>query len=217
MVRSIAMWRRTHAGDVPTHAALAAWCLEGLPNWGTIWRGCAWRLRAWRIPPRWSAGDWFEELEAEGVAAAWQAVRAYDPVRGIPLSAFVRRRVLFGVRTRYRQEWAYARHCGCEPPADGDADARPSDAQPSAPDAHEALQGPLARLPESDRGLIDDLFWGGRTEADIAGELGISQPTVSRRKRAIMLRLRHSFEISRQEVPPLEIAEIRTAGFDRKF
>ena len=103
----------------------------------------------------------------------------------------MRRRILFGVRARYRQEWAYAVHCGCEPSADGGAS--PSDAAPSAPHAYEALQGPLARLAEPDRLLIQHLFWGGRTEADVAGELGISQSGVSRRKRAIILGLRRSF------------------------
>jgi hypothetical protein len=170
---------------------MASWCLDGLPDWGTIWVSCARRFRAWRIPPRWSDSDWSEEMEAQGVAAAWQAVRDHDPARGVPLGAFVRRRVLFAVLARYRQEWAYAVHCGWGPPAD--EGASPSDAAPFPPRAYETLQDPLARLADPDRRLIEDLFWGGRTEADVAGELGISQPAVSRRKRAILLGLRRSF------------------------
>src|SRR5512135_78795 len=142
MVLPSSMRRRTHEGGVTTYTAMESWCLDGLPDWGTIWGGCARRFRAWRIPPRWSVGDWFEEIQAQGVAAAWQALRDYEPARGVPLSAFVRRRILFGVRARYRQEWAYAVHCGCEPPADGGAS--PSDAAPSAPHAYEALQDLLA-------------------------------------------------------------------------
>jgi DNA-directed RNA polymerase specialized sigma subunit len=173
---------------------MASWRVEGLPDWGAIWAGCARRVRAWHIPPRWSAGDWSEEVQAQGVAAAWQAVRDYDPARGVPLGAFVRRRVLFGVRARHRQEWAYAVHCGCGTLAD--ASASPSDTVTSASLAYEALQGPLARLAEPDRRLIEHLVWGGRTEADVAGELGISQSAVSQRKRAIILGLRRSFGIS---------------------
>ena len=66
-----------------TQTAMAEWCLDGLPDWGTIWVGCARRFRSWRIPPRWSVGDWFEELQAQSIAAAWQALRDYDP-RGRP-------------------------------------------------------------------------------------------------------------------------------------
>jgi hypothetical protein len=192
------MRRWEHEGGVPMPTLMALRCLDGLPEWGTIWGSCARRFRAWRTPPRWSVDDWFEEMQAQGVATAWQALRDYDPARGVPLSAFVRVRVLVGVRARYRQEWAYAVHCGCEPPADGGAS--PSDAAPSTPNAYEVLQGPLARLAEPDRRLIEHLFWGGRTEADVAGELGISQPAVSQRKRAIILGLRRSFATLKDEI-----------------
>jgi DNA-directed RNA polymerase specialized sigma24 family protein len=198
MARSSSMRRREHEGGVPMHTLMASRCLDGLPEWGTIWGSCARRFRAWRTPPRWSVDDWSEEMQAQGVAVAWQALRDYDPARGVPLSAFVLRRVLFGVRARHRQEWAYAVHCGCVPPADGGAS--PSDAASSTPNAYEALQGPLARLAEPDRRLIEHLFWGGRTEADVAGELGISQPAVSQRKRAIILVLRRSFASLEKEI-----------------
>ena len=46
------------------------------------------RIRSWRVPPNWSRSDWFEELTAVGTAAAWQAVREFDPERGIPLAGF---------------------------------------------------------------------------------------------------------------------------------
>jgi DNA-directed RNA polymerase specialized sigma24 family protein len=187
------MWRRAHEGGVPTQAAMASWCPDGRHEWGTIWGGCARRFRAWRIPPRWSAGDWSEEIQAEALAAAHQALHDFDPARGVPLIAFVRRRVLFGVRARYRKEWSHSVHCGRGLPSDGGA--APSDDVSSAPLAYEALQAPLARLSEIDRRLIEHLFWGGRTEAELAGELGISQSAVSRRKRAIILVLRRSFGI----------------------
>jgi DNA-directed RNA polymerase specialized sigma24 family protein len=190
MARSSAMRRRADEGGGPTQAALASWCPDGRTEWGTIWGGCTWRSRAWGIPPGWSAGDWSEEIQAEALAAVCQALHDYDATRGVPLVAFVRERVEFGMRARYRKEWAHSVHCGCELPSDGGEDR--SDAPSSTRQAYEALQGPLARLSEPDRRLIEHLFWGRRTEAELASELGISQSAVSRRKQAIILVLRRS-------------------------
>jgi RNA polymerase sigma-70 factor (ECF subfamily) len=191
MERSSSIRLPAYRDRPPTQAAMAAWRVEGLPDWGAIWAGCVRRVRAWRIPPRWSAGEWSEEVQAQGVAAAWQAVRDYDPARGVLLGAFVHRRVLFAVRARYREEWAYSLHFVSDLPAEGREG--PSDTASSAPLAYEALRDPLARLSKADRRLIERLFWRGLSETELAGELGISQSTVSRRKRAIILSLRRSF------------------------
>ena len=56
------------------------------------------------------------------------------------------------------------------------------------------LQGPLTGLTEADRRLMGGLYWQGRSEADMATELGISQPAVNRRKRSIIQRLHRSIE-----------------------
>jgi DNA-directed RNA polymerase specialized sigma subunit len=44
----------------------------------------------------------------------------------------------------------------------------------------------LAFLPESERWLIQELFWGRRTAADIAAWMGVSQQAVSTRKQVIL-------------------------------
>jgi DNA-directed RNA polymerase specialized sigma24 family protein len=190
MARTAKPRRRAYEGEGPRLAAIASMCLESIPDWNAIWAGCARRFRSWRIPPRWSLGDWMEEIQAQGLAAAWQARCDYDPARGVPLGAFVRRRVLSGVLTRYRQEWAYAVRVGFEVPAA--EEAGPPAATPDAPQVGDALQGPLTRLAEPDRWLIERLFWHGKTESDVASELGISQPAVNRRKRAIIHDLRRA-------------------------
>jgi DNA-directed RNA polymerase specialized sigma subunit len=148
------------------------------------------RIGPSRVPPNWSARDWLEEVRALGAAAAWQARSDYDPARGVPLDAFVHQRVLSRIRTRYRQELSYAAHCGRGRITEA-AESRSGDSS-SAPRAHEALRGPLARLSECDRWLIERLFWDGWTEARVAREWGVSQQAVSKRKWAILFHLRIS-------------------------
>src|SRR5205814_4140325 len=77
--------------------------------WPVLWARCWMRVRSWRVPPRWSAGDWWDEARAQGQAAACRAWREFDARRLVPLDAFLYRRVVDAVWTRYRQEWAYGR------------------------------------------------------------------------------------------------------------
>jgi RNA polymerase sigma factor (sigma-70 family) len=55
--------------------------------------------------------------------------------------------------------------------------------------AFEALALALEQIPRRERWLLDLIFWQDRTEADIADELRISQPAVSKRKRVALLHL----------------------------
>ena len=52
------------------------------------------------------------------------------------------------------------------------------------------LDEALAKLSEEERYLITQLFYLGRTERDLANELGISQYTVNRNKHKILKKLR---------------------------
>ena len=69
------------------------------------------------------------------------------------------------------------------------------------PDAttFEALHQGLAQLAGPDRWLIERLFWDGNTEAEVAEELGISQPAISKRKCAIIRKLRSRLDPSGKE------------------
>lgn len=140
------------------------------------------------MPPNYAPADWAEEMRAQGSAAACQALCDFDPERGVPLGAFVRQRVLAGARTRYRQEWAYALRVAAL-----DADPERAEADPEI-----TLCCALARLPEPDRRLIEQLFWERSTEAEIGQALGISHQAVSKRKRAILRELRAWLEVSRK-------------------
>jgi RNA polymerase sigma factor (sigma-70 family) len=155
------------------------------------------QARAWRVPPRWSACDWFDELQAEGAAAAIQAECVYDSGRGVPLGAYIRLCVRHRLLERYHKEWSHALRWVYVP----ELPEYSIEDVPCSPSESDDLQGALARLPddlqgalacliESDRGLIDRLYWRGETESEVGSSLGISQQAVSKRKRSVLRKLR---------------------------
>jgi DNA-directed RNA polymerase specialized sigma24 family protein len=184
------------AKDDPTADALKA-----------VLQSCRRRVRSWRVPPKYSRDDWFEEIEATQALAAWQAACAYDPSSGIKYKAFVYQKVMAGALTRYRQEWSYAlRFISTDECAictslsngafdsDGSADSggTPSWCPPvniACPIA-EDLDAALTALSKAERDLIQALFLHECSEAEIGRALGISQRAVSKRKHAILKLLR---------------------------
>lgn len=125
-------------------------------------------------------------MQAQAAAAAVQAVCEYDATLGVPLGAYVRSRIMAGALTRSRQEWRYGLRYG----ADADPPVRSIEDAPPSGVVQESVRGELNQLPDSDRLLIERLYWDGWTEAEVAAELGISQPAVNKRKRAILDKLR---------------------------
>lgn len=138
-------------------------------------------------------------MRAEAACAAWQAVSDYDPSLSVPFSAFARQRVLTSTLTRYRQEWAYAFRSAQE------HDPESSNSKLLDSTATEVFNdwpvSALARLSKPDLWLIEQLFLRDRTEADIATQIGITQPAISKRKRAIVMQLRriHRSSLTRSE------------------
>jgi DNA-directed RNA polymerase specialized sigma24 family protein len=159
-----------------------------LPEYADALRGPLRRIHTWRAPPNWSVRDWREEMEAHCAAAMVQAAHDYDPVLGVPLDAFIRLRVLHSALTRYRREWAFALRCA--PEADDETRRSAASGFPGCATVEALLPDALARLPESSRLLIEQLFWKQRTEADIARQLGISQSAICKRKKALLNELR---------------------------
>jgi DNA-directed RNA polymerase specialized sigma24 family protein len=175
----------------------------GIPDWPAIWSACARRIRGWPVPSHWSAADWREEVRALAAAEAWQALCDFDRGRGLPLGQFVRHRVLARVLARHRQEWAYGQRCR-PGPASALEGRRPDGATPAERDPL-ALRDLLDGLSSADRGLLVSLYWDGRTEAEVAERMGISQPAVNKRKRAALRAL------GTKIVP--EIREISGCGY----
>ncbi len=163
-------------------------------EWSDVLDRCLRRIRTWRVPPNCSYQDWMEEMRAQGAAAAWQAVCEFDPDRGVPLSAFLHRRVLTSLLTRYRQDWSYALHCV----EWNEALASCEDSDPLLEAAHSDLYAALALLRERDRRLVTHLFWRQYTEAEIAQSSHISQQAISKRKRVVLKTLRTYLEVERE-------------------
>jgi DNA-directed RNA polymerase specialized sigma24 family protein len=180
------------------------------PDCFAVLENCFGRIRSWRVPPNWLARDWFDEIKAHGVAASYQAIRDFDPKRGVPLGAFVYQRVIARVLTRHRQEWTYALHVvsgypenvvGADSPSRGEWGHHVPTAATAPWQAYEALRDIIASLPEPHQWLIKQLFWHERTEEDIARALGIGRRAVNKRKHAILHSLREALKASavRQE------------------
>jgi len=121
------------------------------------------------------------------------------PGKGVPFACHIQQRVAARVRTRYRQEWFYALRFLSEISQDCSPTENVSAPEPSSrsdaiaePDrsAFLAIREAVADLPESQRGLIEHIFWHGRTETELALVLGIGQRAVNKRKQAALDSLR---------------------------
>jgi RNA polymerase sporulation-specific sigma factor len=155
---------------------------------------CCRRICSWRVPPNWSATQWFQEIIADALCAACEAERDYDPSRGVPFCGFLYQRVLARALTRYRQEWRFAsRFELAAGNTDSEGRLNPSSSV-MVPDSRQLNDGELhcalAALPDIDRSIIEQIFWHERTEAELAQTIGISQPAVNKRKRLALLKLR---------------------------
>lgn len=174
--------RDVNVTGLPTNSGSIAF------DWLVVWLECERRLRTWRIPPRWSSRDWLEEMRAEGAAAALIATRNYQPRYNVPLGVYVRMRIMGQILTRYRKEWAYALR---QVSADWIDDASVEVGSEQVALLNDELQWVLAQLCETDRKLIERLYWCEETEAEIAKTLGLSQQAVNKRKHCILQSLRN--------------------------
>jgi DNA-directed RNA polymerase specialized sigma24 family protein len=161
-------------------------------DWPTLWARCWARIRTWQVPPRWSPGEWRDEARAQGALAACEAHRAFEPGRQVPLDAFLYLRVVESVWTRYRQEWSFGRRCR----PDATLPDRPA-AGLDWPDSEllDRLVSMLGNLSEGEQRLIRRLFWDGRTEDELALELGVTRQAINLRKQKLLHGLRSELSI----------------------
>jgi RNA polymerase sigma factor (sigma-70 family) len=164
------------------------------------------QARQWRCPIHWDGKEWQKELDAIAQAAAFEACFYFDEQRGITLEIFVFWQVLTALRDFHRREWAYfAFHCGhlTKVSDEGEAGEGDESAEVCEEVATEGLEREwrrylifwaLERLSERERQVMKRLYWDGRTEVEIAHELGISQQAVSKIKRKAIQKLRELLE-----------------------
>jgi RNA polymerase sigma factor (sigma-70 family) len=149
------------------------------------------------VPPNWSNCDWFEELTAVGMAAAWQAVCEFDPEREVPLAGFAYCRMMTRCLARYRKEWRYVLHVAASDSREEattfkhpDFTASSTEKVNGAHPSNDHLRDVVSALPAAQRRLIEQLFWAERTEIEVANTMGINQSTINRRKHDILKGLR---------------------------
>ncbi len=104
----------------------------------------------------------------------------------MPLDAFLYRRVVESVWTRYRQEWSFGRRCR---PAARLADLAATGAERHESELFERLEAILQTFDEGELRLIRQLFWDGCSEDDLARELGVTRQAVNKRKQKLLRRL----------------------------
>ncbi len=134
-------------------------------------------------------------MEAEATAAALQAMRDFDPTRGVPWETFLHLRIIHAALARHRREWAFAIH-RVSITAWDESEMTKDGSLPSHEATLDLLQVAMRRLSASDSRLIKDLFWEGKTEAGLGKALGISQQAVSKRKRSILKTLKRVVEMT---------------------
>jgi RNA polymerase sigma factor (sigma-70 family) len=174
---------RPETGWVPMRYRIPRECLLVLSQ-------CMRRVRRWRVPPHWSAAEWYEEALSEATAAVHEAMCRFDPNRGIELKWYVRRRILLRVLARYRKEWAFGLRWLSSDDAPADRGIAPT--APRVDDRE--LRTAMNSLTGAERRLMEALFWERRTESDLARKMGISQQEVSKRKLVILIKLRHALD-----------------------
>jgi len=171
------------------------------------------KLKSWKLPPHWSAQGWFDEVRQLAWEAACEALCDYKVGATTPIGAFVYLRIMQRVLTGYRREWSYAQRFVPEPinatewrqplpegEGWGEGELRIGQSAACALEdpceeqhrvqQHESMREAVAILPASQRSLIDEIFWNGRTEQELGKMLHVSQRTVNKRKQAALQLLR---------------------------
>jgi RNA polymerase sigma factor (sigma-70 family) len=160
------------------------------------------RARGWRRPPHWDCHQWQEELDAIAQASAFEACFRFDEQQGVPLEAFIFQQVLIALRDFHRREWAYFAICCGHLQRAHDAGER-EEVEESMKVCGQVEMEQMERewrrcfvlwsmrqLSERERQVIRRLYWDEWTETEIAQEMEISQPMISKIKQQALRKLK---------------------------
>lgn len=152
-------------------------------------------------------GDTYEmrqDMEGEIYCRYCELLDAYDPSRGVPLRAYVVRKLISSVYTFARSQWRRRRH---EVSLDLEVELseRPGQVNPSAEWDQElmkkellkALPSAIAGLPVRQRQVVIWRYYEGRSYDEIAEMLGICQATVRSLMRHGLNNLRRQVSLTR--------------------
>ena len=123
-----------------------------------------------------------EDAVQETFAAVWRSARTYRPERGAAAPW------LFSIARNATVDRLRSRVVLAEPPDTADE-------SPGPPDRAERdwlswrVHRALEELPETEREVLALAYWGGRSQSEIAAELGIPLGTVKTRTRSGLARL----------------------------
>ena len=137
-----------------------------------------------------------QDVVHDAFLALWRAPEAYDPARG-PFRTFflslVHHRAVDIVRREERLRARTERASNLEPVYDEDV-AEEVVEEADLVGHRKEVREALATLPPEQRQVLELAYFGGRTQAQIAEELGIPLGTVKTRTFAAMRKLRRELE-----------------------
>jgi len=135
-----------------------------------------------------------QEVVHDAFLAMWRAPEAYDPARG-PFRGFflalVHHRAVDTVRREDRMRKRGERVANLEPLTDEDV-AEEVVGGAELAERRREIQSALGELPPEQRTVLEMAYFGGRTQAQIAEELGIPVGTVKTRTFAALRKLRRA-------------------------
>ena len=135
-----------------------------------------------------------QEVVHDAFMALWRAPEAYDPARGSLRTFFlslVHHRAVDTVRREERLRKRTERAANLEPVHDEDVAEGVVEEASLGSRRAEVIEA-LGTLPQEQRQVLDLAYFGGRTQAMIAEELGIPIGTVKTRTLAAMRKLRRA-------------------------
>ena len=140
-----------------------------------------------------------EDAEAEAMLSLVEAIRSYDPGRGVPFAGYARRKVTGDVRTFFRRErirWEQS-----VVPFDGEDGESYWDSVPDERNGildyedAELVRAALACLSREEHGFLLRAMDPADSQAALARELGITRQAVAKRKKCLIEKIRRHLRI----------------------
>lgn len=158
---------------------------------------CLRRASSWPAPPNWSRHDWAQVTHQVANIALCDALRDRPTHADIPLEAFVHQRLMSALRTKARREYRYgARSTPLTAEMEQSLPAHPNGTAAQSHGANgqdsirQTIHDLLASLPARSVKLLREIFYEGRTVAELSQQLHINRRTLNSQKLSALALLR---------------------------